>query len=116
MDRNWIQRFGYEVTRVVCLSIARIFFRARILHRERSQIEGGLLVCSNHQSYLDPILIGLACDRRLNYLARKSLFRFAPFRWLIEWYDAIPIERDGMYGERLTTLHCERSFHAFCMS
>ncbi len=42
------------------------------------------------------MLIGLACDRRLNYLARQTLFRHAPFRWLIQWYDAIPIERDGL--------------------
>jgi 1-acyl-sn-glycerol-3-phosphate acyltransferase len=31
----------------------------------------------------------------MNYLARQSLFRFAPFRWLIEFYNAIPIDRDG---------------------
>jgi len=53
-------------------------------------------VLSNHQSNLDPVLIGLACDRRLNYLARVTLFRFAPFRWLIASLDAIPIDRDGL--------------------
>jgi 1-acyl-sn-glycerol-3-phosphate acyltransferase len=32
----------------------------------------------------------------MNYLARESLFRFAPFRWLIRSLDAIPIDRDGL--------------------
>jgi 1-acyl-sn-glycerol-3-phosphate acyltransferase len=32
----------------------------------------------------------------MNYLARKTLFQSGAFRWLIEWFDAIPIERDGM--------------------
>jgi 1-acyl-sn-glycerol-3-phosphate acyltransferase len=54
------------------------------------------LVLSNHQSNLDPVLIGLACDRRLNYLARDTLFGFAPFRWLINSLDAIPIDREGL--------------------
>ena len=50
---------------------------------------------SNHQSHLDPVLVGLSCDRRLNYLARDTLFGFAPFRWLILSLDAIPIDREG---------------------
>ncbi len=31
----------------------------------------------------------------MNYLARASLFRFGPFRWLINSLDAIPIDREG---------------------
>lgn len=54
------------------------------------------MVLSNHQSHFDPVLIGLACDRRLNYLARDTLFGFAPFRWLIQSLDAIPIDREGL--------------------
>ena len=32
----------------------------------------------------------------MNYLARESLFKFAPFRWLIRSLDAIPLDRDGI--------------------
>src|SRR5262249_24375113 len=53
-------------------------------------------ICANHQSYFDPVLVGLVFNQRLNFLARSTLFRFAPFRWLLEFLDAIPIERDGM--------------------
>jgi 1-acyl-sn-glycerol-3-phosphate acyltransferase len=55
-----------------------------------------VLVVSNHQSNFDPPLVGMGCGRRLNYLARESLFRFAPFRWLILSLDAIPIDREGL--------------------
>lgn len=51
-------------------------------------------MCSNHQSFLDPVLVGLTCDRRMNYLARDTLFR-GPFGWLIRFLDAIPIDREG---------------------
>ena len=56
---------------------------------------------SNHQSNLDPVLIGLASDRRLNYVARRTLFGFGPFRWLINLFDAIPIDREGLGLEGL---------------
>ncbi len=57
---------------------------------------GGMLVCSNHQSHFDPVLVGISFRRRMSYLARKSLFDVPVLSWLIHYLDAIPIERDGM--------------------
>jgi 1-acyl-sn-glycerol-3-phosphate acyltransferase len=58
--------------------------------------EGGVLVVSNHQSHFDPPLVGMGCRRQMNYLARDTLFGFAPFRWLILSINAIPIDREGL--------------------
>ncbi len=71
-------------------------FSIRVFGRPRTPPKGAVLVVSNHQSHLDPILVGLACDRRLNYVARDTLFGFAPFRWLIYSLDAIPLDREGL--------------------
>jgi 1-acyl-sn-glycerol-3-phosphate acyltransferase len=70
-------------------------FQFRCAGRELVPTTGGGLVLSNHQSNLDPVIVGLACNRRLNYVARQTLFRFPPLRWLINSLDAIPIDRDG---------------------
>jgi 1-acyl-sn-glycerol-3-phosphate acyltransferase len=72
-----------------------LLFSIRCRGREHIPAEGGVLVCSNHQSFFDPVLVGLGFHRRMNYLARKTLFRFFAFRWLIEFLDAIPIDREG---------------------
>jgi 1-acyl-sn-glycerol-3-phosphate acyltransferase len=56
---------------------------------------GGVLLAANHQSYLDPLMIGLAVRRPLHYVARRSLFRFPPFALLIRALNAHPIEREG---------------------
>jgi 1-acyl-sn-glycerol-3-phosphate acyltransferase len=90
------KRLTYDVARVAARLFSVVTCRIRCEGRPHVPMRGGALICANHQSYLDPILVGLACDRRLNYLARQSLFRFVPFRWLIDWFDAIPIEREGM--------------------
>jgi 1-acyl-sn-glycerol-3-phosphate acyltransferase len=73
-----------------------VLFRIRCRDRQYVPASGGALVLANHQSYLDPMLMGLACDRRLNFMARETLFRYAPFRWLIRSLDAIPLDRDGL--------------------
>jgi 1-acyl-sn-glycerol-3-phosphate acyltransferase len=59
-------------------------------------VEGGVMVVSNHQSHFDPPLIAAGLRRPLNFLARKSLFRFKPFAWLIDVLDAIPLDTEGI--------------------
>jgi 1-acyl-sn-glycerol-3-phosphate acyltransferase len=82
---------------VVCRLIAVVVFRYRVWgsRNEEGVRDGGLLVCSNHQSHFDPVLVGLTLKRQLNFLARETLFGFAPFRWLIQSLNAIPIDREG---------------------
>lgn len=94
--RSLAKRLWYGWLHLVCRLCAVLFFRIRVTGREKLPASGGALVLSNHQSHLDPVLVGLACDRRLNFLARESLFRFAPFRWLIRSLDAIPLDREGL--------------------
>ena len=65
---------------------------------------GRCLLVSNHQSHLDPVLVGLACPRQLKYLARHDLF-FWPFSWWIRALGAVPIDRKrGAVGGMKTTL------------
>jgi 1-acyl-sn-glycerol-3-phosphate acyltransferase len=90
------KRIWYASIRVVSRMLFIALFRYRAFGREHLPAAGGALVLSNHQSHFDPVLVGMACDRRLNYLARQTLFRFFAFRWLIESLDAIPIDRDGL--------------------
>lgn len=54
---------------------------------------GALLLVSNHQSYLDPAIVGLGCSRRqFAALARSTLFDNHPvFTWIIRNLNAIPV-------------------------
>lgn len=94
-QRPLSKRLWYDFLRVLCRVLGVAVFRIRVFGREHVPKSGGVLVVSNHQSHLDPILVGLACDRRLNYVARDTLFGFAPFAWLMMTFDAIPIDREG---------------------
>ncbi len=94
-ERSLAQRLVYRGLRVIIRLILVTLFAIRYKGRENIPDQGGLLICANHQSFFDPPLIGSGFNRRLNFLARKTLFRFAPFRWIIEFLDAIPIDREG---------------------
>lgn len=94
-ERSHFKRIGYSVLRGLCRLVGVGMFQVRCLGHEHVPAAGGVLICSNHQSYLDPILVGLGFARRCNYLARDTLFRFGPFGWLIDFVDAIPVDREG---------------------
>jgi 1-acyl-sn-glycerol-3-phosphate acyltransferase len=95
-QRSLPKRLWYDFLRVACRLVGVAFFRIRVFNRQYVPQTGGVLVVSNHQSHFDPVLIGLSCDRRLNFVARQTLFRFTPFRWLINSLDAIPLDREGI--------------------
>lgn len=95
-ERSLPKRLWYGWLQILCRQFGVLLFGVRCRRRAAVPATGGALLLSTHQSHLDPVLIGLAVDRRLNYVARETLFRFWPFRWLIESLDAIPIDREGM--------------------
>ena len=55
---------------------------------------GPVLVVSNHQSWFDPVLVGLSSRRYLSYLARSGLFQQPVLAPLIRSLNAIPIDRN----------------------
>ena len=96
MQRSLLSRVWYDFLHRALQLLAVVVYRVRYSGRENIPAEGGVLVVSNHQSHLDPPLVGIGCPRQMNYLARDTLFRFAPFGWLIRSVGAIPIDRDGI--------------------
>ena len=93
--RTLFQRVGYDVLRVMARCVAVWLFGLRVQGREHWPQSGGGLVCSNHQSHFDPPLVGMTCSRRMNYLARDTLFNVPGLKQLIHFLDAIPIDREG---------------------
>jgi len=96
MRRSWLACAWYRLLQGLLQVLAVAIFRGRHTGRENMPAEGPVLIVSNHQSHLDPILVGIGCRRRINYVARESLFRFAPFGWFIRSVGAFPIDREGV--------------------
>jgi 1-acyl-sn-glycerol-3-phosphate acyltransferase len=100
----------------VLQQVARVFFvlafGLRVHGRGRLPASGGVLVVANHQSFLDPVLAAVGMARPFHPMARASLFRLAPFRWLIRSLHAFPVRRGradlGAIREALRRLRAGR--------
>ncbi|MDR1385921.1 MAG: 1-acyl-sn-glycerol-3-phosphate acyltransferase [Planctomycetaceae bacterium] len=93
---TWKMRAWYAFIKFWVQVVMLLMFRLRTYGVENTEIHSGALIVSNHQSYLDPLAIGARIRGKINYLARKGLFKFKPFGKLIESFDAIPLEQEGI--------------------
>lgn len=86
-----------------CWAISMAWFRFQYSGRRYVPKSGPIILLSNHQSNLDPVLVGVACPRQLRYLAKKSLF-FWPFSWWIRALGAVPLDLEGSAISGLKTM------------
>lgn len=93
--RSFVRTAWWDFCAFLCFSALRIFYGLRRLHRERVPRTGPILVISNHQSFLDPMINGVTVwDRQFTALARDSLF-VGPWGWVLRSVSARPIKRSG---------------------
>lgn len=88
---NLSYRIGWTFFRVMFAT----YFRWRVFGAEHVPLKGGVILASNHASYLDPPLVGSGLKRDINYLARASLFRFPIMGSVLRSWNSVPVDRDG---------------------
>jgi 1-acyl-sn-glycerol-3-phosphate acyltransferase len=64
---------------------------------------GPVLILANHESYLDPLAVGLAVRRRIRYLARKPLFHPPVLGPFLKSVGCVPVDQVGVAKEGLRT-------------
>ncbi len=70
-DKNF---YWYHISKLILAYTLRIFWRVRIFGKENVP-DQPYIVTSNHASYIDPPLIGMACDKdTIDFMAKKELF------------------------------------------
>lgn len=93
----------YNFCRSVLRIIYKILFRLEAVGSEHVPKEGGVLLCSNHLSLLDPPTIGILLKRKVHFMAKKELFDIFGFGWLIKELGAFPVKRGGVSKESIKT-------------
>ena len=93
----------YEILKPLAVFLMRTWFGLRVRGAEHIPSSGPALIVSNHQSILDPPLIGGAAQRQIYFLAKAELFRIPIFGWLIRALHARPVRREGSDPRALRT-------------
>ncbi len=84
----------YHILRLTAILLCKFLFGIKISGRGNIPQEGGFILASNHRSNLDPVVLGVACPRKLNFMAKEELFRNPFFGWFISQLGAFPVKRN----------------------
>ncbi|MBR5330633.1 MAG: 1-acyl-sn-glycerol-3-phosphate acyltransferase [Akkermansia sp.] len=69
------------------------FFNLKVINREKLIEEGPCLIVANHQSFLDPPLIGALYRNEVFFLARKTLFDAPGLKQALPYCNTIPVDQ-----------------------
>lgn len=86
-------RRSYQWVQIICRGAFELCFRGRALGVNNVPQEGPVLLLSNHQSFLDPVLVALPLLRECAFMARDTLFDNPRFSKLIRYLNAFPVKR-----------------------
>ena len=85
----------YRIIYAICIYPVRALFPVRVTGKENLPKTGGCIVCANHTSMLDVLILSAALGRQIRYMAKKELFKIPLLRGLITVLGAYPVDRGG---------------------
>ncbi|WAM30638.1 lysophospholipid acyltransferase family protein [Caldicellulosiruptor naganoensis] len=84
--------FFMNVIRKLAYLILKCVFLIKVEGKENIP-KAPYIICANHRSYLDPVLIILIFDERVYFMAKSELFRIWWLSPIIRAFGAFPVRR-----------------------
>jgi 1-acyl-sn-glycerol-3-phosphate acyltransferase len=83
----------YRLIRAALAPVVDVLFRLRVEGVERVPASGPAILCPNHLSALDPVVVAVAVRRPIYHLAKSEFFRH--WRWPLSRLGVLPVVRGG---------------------
>jgi len=93
----------YKIGRFITYLLSLILFRITITGKENIPECGGALICPNHISNIDPVVISFATPREIHYMAKAELFKNPLLGWFFKKVNAFPVNREKVGVETIKT-------------
>jgi 1-acyl-sn-glycerol-3-phosphate acyltransferase len=84
----------YRMLRAAVRPIVRLLLRPRVSGLEHVPETGPAILCANHLSNIDPVLVGVLVPRAVVYLGKREWFR-GPVGALFRALGVVPVAREG---------------------
>ncbi|MBU1035411.1 1-acyl-sn-glycerol-3-phosphate acyltransferase [bacterium] len=86
----------YYVARALCWLLLKIFWRMEIIGIENLPESGGLIIASNHVSYLDPAVLVASLNRKIYFIAKKEVFKNTFVSFILKSLNAFSVDRENV--------------------
>jgi len=87
----------YKFLQVIANPFLRLIYRVEIINEKNAYVKPkeGLILCCNHASSLDPIIMCAYFPRLIYFISKMELFRNKFLRSIMIFFNAFPINREG---------------------
>ncbi len=93
----------YSIGKAIAILILWFFGRLRVIGKENVPKNGGVLLCANHVSYIDPPALGCASPRPVHFMAKVELFKIPILGLLIKKVGAFPVRQHSADRQAIKT-------------
>jgi len=85
----------YCVIRALLWLLLKVFWRMEIIGIENLPESGGLIIASNHVSYLDPAVLAASLNRKIYFITKKEVFKNGFVSFIFKNLNAISVDREN---------------------
>jgi 1-acyl-sn-glycerol-3-phosphate acyltransferase len=90
-----LPQWALEVLRQIISFGSRVLWKIEFTGLENVPKDGGLIIASNHQTYIDPFWLSLPIKRPTRYLAWSAAFSWPVVGKCLRWLGAWPLALEG---------------------
>ncbi|MCR3955762.1 MAG: 1-acyl-sn-glycerol-3-phosphate acyltransferase [Gudongella sp.] len=83
----------YSLIKAIAFVVFNIVFRIKIEGKQNIPGDGRLVLCSNHKSNWDPMIIAAMFPRKISWMGKKELFQSKFLRVPLKWLGVFPVDR-----------------------
>ena len=83
----------FQILKVLVGFYYKVFLGLKVTGRENIPENEAFVLCANHLSLQDPILLTLVMGKRVRYMAKEELFKNKFLASIIRFFGAFPVQR-----------------------
>ena len=87
----------YKIVVYLMKVLVFFIFDLKVHNKENlDNTKGGLIVCGNHISMIDPVILAVSTKRQIHYMGKKELFETKFWSFIFRNLGAFPVDRQGV--------------------
>ena len=88
--------FTYRMGRALCRFVGFCCIKLVVLHRERGDATGGVIVACTHLSHVEPFVLTALLKRPIDWMARIEFYKYRVVAGVLRRTNAFPVDRYGV--------------------
>lgn len=90
-----LPQWALDIVRPIVGLLSRFLWRLRLRNTQHIPQSGGLIIASNHQTYIDPFWISVPVHRPIRYLAWDAAFNWPFIGMMLRLFGSWPLQLEG---------------------